>query len=162
MYLISAAVQLLRRYRDKTPSPASQMHWSIPFDQEAEEALFRSLIGGAIISLAEETGGTGDLVEVRKVLVDRESGFKFEIYADEHPPPHFHVLFGGESNSFSIVDATPLYPDGELRKYFKNIRKWHGSNRDKLVETWNRTRPTGCPVGLIQLKEETGAGAGAA
>jgi hypothetical protein len=135
------------------------MRWSILFNEQAEESLFRSLISGAIISLAEETGDSGDLVELRKALVGRESGFKFEIYADEHPPPHFHVFFGGESNSFSILDATPLYPEGDLRKYFKNIRKWHASNRDKLVETWNRTRPTGCPVGPIELNGERGAGA---
>jgi len=47
------------------------MRWSIPFDQQAEETLFRSLCGGAIISLAEETGDSGDLVELRKALVDR-------------------------------------------------------------------------------------------
>ena len=108
MYLISAAVRLLQRYFSKPPNLGLQMRWRIPFDPEAEETLFRSLSGGAIISLAEETGDTGDLVEFRKALVERVNGFKFVIFADEHPPPHFHVFFGGESNSFSIVDATPL------------------------------------------------------
>lgn len=127
------------------------MRWTIRFDENAEDELFRSLCGGAILELAEETGESGDVVELRKVLVDKVMGFRFQVYADEHPPPHFHVFFDGESNSYSILDAAPLYPSGGLKKYFKNIRKWHSANRSKLIETWNRTRPSDCPVGPILL-----------
>lgn len=127
------------------------MRWTVSFDEHAETELFESLCGGAIIELAEETGGNGDRVEVRKILVERAGGFKFHIYADEHSPPHFHVHFNGADDSFSIVDATPLHPDGQLKKYYKNIRRWHQTNRNKLIETWNRTRPIDCPVGAIKV-----------
>lgn len=125
------------------------MMWKVEFNEELVDNLFQSLRSGAIIELAEETGASGDLVELKKVLVDKADGFKFYIYSDEHPPPHFHVQFAAEKNSFSILDATPLHPNGGLKRYFKNIRKWHRSNRDKLVATWNSNRPVDCPVGLM-------------
>lgn len=125
------------------------MRWTVKFDDPAEDVLFHSLCGGAIIELAEETGGKADRVEFKKVLVEKSDGFKFYIYADEHPPPHFHVFFNGQENSFSILDAAPLHPGGGLKKYLKNIRKWHGSNRSRLIEVWNKSRPSDCPVGTI-------------
>jgi hypothetical protein len=35
-------------------------------------------------------------------------GLKMEIRSDEHPPPHFHVLYGNEDASFSIIDCQRL------------------------------------------------------
>ena len=84
-----------------------------------------------------------------KHLVGHLKGLKIEIFSDEHPPPHFRVKFSGESNSFRIADGSPIYPDGDLKKYFRNIKKWHAKNKQFLVQTWNDTRPSGCPVGKI-------------
>jgi Domain of unknown function (DUF4160) len=35
-------------------------------------------------------------------------GLAIKIWADEHPPPHFHVAYQGEDASFSILDCTRL------------------------------------------------------
>jgi len=82
--------------------------------------------------------------------VDHIGGLTVEIRADEHPPPHFHVTYGGEENSFRIDDGAPMHPQNGLKKYFRNINNWYKSNRQKLVDAWNNTRPSDCPVGSIR------------
>ena len=73
------------------------------------------------------------------------NGLKVEIFSDEHPPPHFRVFYAGETANFSIKNCEKL--NGGLRKWERNIRKWHASHKDELIATWNRTRPSDCPVG---------------
>lgn len=73
-------------------------------------------------------------------------GLRIDILAHEHPPPHFRVVYNGESNNFSLRDCTPLDGDG-LKRHFKRIRKWFRVHKPMLIERWNRFRPTGCPVG---------------
>jgi hypothetical protein len=81
-------------------------------------------------------------------LVSFTNGFKIEIFADEHPPPHFHVEYKQQKNTFRITDGAPMHGD-ELSRHFRIIRKWHAANRKKLIQRWNETRPADCPVGPI-------------
>jgi hypothetical protein len=104
---------------------------------------------GYIIELAEERDDGSELVYFQKALVGASGGLKMYIYANEHPPPHFHVEFSGEENSFRIDNAEPLYPDNGLKRWFKNIRKWHKEHKQELIDAWNRMRPEDCPVGKI-------------
>jgi Domain of unknown function (DUF4160) len=76
-------------------------------------------------------------------------GFKVEIFADEHPPPHFRVSHAGETANFSITDCKKL--NGGLHRYDRNIRTWHAANRAILIERWNTHRPTDCTVGPVKL-----------
>lgn len=92
-----------------------------------------------------------ELRSLNEEVVGRIGGLRVTIRADEHPPPHFHVEYNGENNSFSIEDGAPLYPSNGLKQYFRNISKWHSNNRDSLIAAWNRTRPDNCPVGPIPL-----------
>jgi len=92
--------------------------------------------------------------ELRQLLeeeIDRIGKLKVIIYSSEHPPPHFHVKYDGEENSFSISACSPLYPNGGLKQYFRNIKKWHSNNRTNLISAWNRLRPSDCPVGPIEI-----------
>lgn len=82
-------------------------------------------------------------------FVARLDGLKIEIFSKEHPPPHFRVIYNGESNNFSIKDCCPLNGIG-FGKFFKNFKKWHADNKQELINTWNRTRPSDCPVGQYQ------------
>jgi hypothetical protein len=95
-----------------------------------------------------EPGGEQKLRFTRE-LVARINGLKIEIYADEHVPPHFHVRSANIDAAFAIHDCALLKGtiDGKTRKL---IVYWHSKSRQKLVEVWNRTRPTDCPVGPIQ------------
>ncbi len=81
--------------------------------------------------------------------VGKLKGMKIEIFSDEHPPPHFRVKFGGETNCFHISNGEPMYPNA-LKPYYRNIKKWHKENKQGLIDMWNNTRPTDCPVGRYQ------------
>ena len=83
-----------------------------------------------------------------RALVEKINGLKIHIYADEHAPPHFHVVSPSIDAAFSIDDCTLLRGSVD-RKTRDLIVYWHGSARRKLVDFWNRTRPTDCPVGPI-------------
>jgi hypothetical protein len=77
--------------------------------------------------------------------VARVGPLKIEIFSDEHPPPHFRVSYQGQSANYTISDCTPI--NGGLGRFYKNIREWHAEYKQTLIEVWNRTRPTDCPVG---------------
>jgi hypothetical protein len=111
-------------------------------------------IQGEALTELQQCFNAGPLFEhgqrdTAKHFVAAPKGLKIEIFSNEHPPPHFRVKHGGETNSFRIDDGTPLKPNGDLMKYFRNVKKWHRKNKDLLIEKWNETRPSGCPVGMF-------------
>jgi hypothetical protein len=79
------------------------------------------------------------------LLIDRYAGLKIEVYADEHPPPHFHVRCAAGEASFRISDGAML--NGSLRSEARMIKAWHAKNKSKIVNAWNKSRPTNCSVG---------------
>jgi hypothetical protein len=86
---------------------------------------------------------------VSYLIVARVAGLSIKIWADEHPPPHFHVSYQGQDASFSIIDCTRLPDVKGLERYENKIRHWWKGNRTELIETWNSSRPTDCPVGPL-------------
>lgn len=116
--------------------------WRVDVPNEAADALLESLSLGPIVDEA----GRRLLTEAR---IDRFNGFSIDIFADEHPPPHFRVSYAGETANFRITDGEKL--NGGLDRYLRNIRKWQKENRDLLVDSWNRLRPTDCPVGAVRV-----------
>lgn len=87
-------------------------------------------------------------------LVAKVDGVRIVIQADEHPPPHFHVRHAGENASFRIDDGSRLPNVRGLEKFEHNIRAWWKDNRCTLIEVWNRTRPTDCVVGPMDVPPE--------
>jgi hypothetical protein len=116
--------------------------WTIPFDDE--ESLTRLCIALHPFEQEEEPGPRSDK-EYAYFMVGRFAGLKIIMFSREHPPPHFRVMCGGESADYRISDCEQL--EGGLRKHYKVIREWHAENKPKLIEVWNKTRPTDCPVG---------------
>ena len=123
------------------------------FTDECVSKLGESLDGGPIHRLKEETDGIHEEIFIQKQLVKRFGAFSVHIYADEHAPPHFHVEYNGDSNSFSIETGEPLHPNNGLSRYFRNVKKWYGGSKSILIETWNKTRPSNCVVGPICVDE---------
>jgi Domain of unknown function (DUF4160) len=82
-------------------------------------------------------------------IVARVSGLTIMIWADEHPPPHFHVRYQGEDASFSISKCERLASTEGLIRYERRIREWWESRQYDLIQKWNEMRPTDCPVGPI-------------
>lgn len=120
------------------------MDWIVDFNDECLDDLKSSLDTGPIYLFdGQEVQG------LNEELIASIGALKVYIYANEHPPPHFHVKYNGEENSFSIHDGNPLYPNNGLKMYFRNVKKWFKGNKEKLISSWNDNRPTDCPVGEI-------------
>jgi uncharacterized coiled-coil protein SlyX len=85
--------------------------------------------------------------EFLEALVERFKDVKIEIYANEHPPPHFHVKTNKGNASFTIADCALVDGDYFFSKRMKEIRVWHEKHRGELIECWNSSRPSDCPVG---------------
>ena len=92
---------------------------------------------------------SGDLrVFERRQLVHRVGNLKIEIFSREHAPPHFHLTGPDIDATFSIDDGTLL--TGSISStQRKRVDFWYHRSREKLIEVWNQTRPSDCPVGKI-------------
>jgi hypothetical protein len=82
-------------------------------------------------------------------LVAGVQGFKVEIFAKEHPPPHFRVAVGSSTANYTIEECSRISGNGEVLRYGNIVRDWWQENRHILVSTWNERRPSDCPVGRI-------------
>jgi hypothetical protein len=81
-------------------------------------------------------------------LVDRIRGLRIEIFPREHAPPHFHVKGGDIDAAFALSDCSLLY--GTISRRDEDlVRFWYARARGRLVDVWNATRPSDCPVGRV-------------
>lgn len=118
--------------------------WVIALDDEGAVARLKmALFLGDQANRAGPRGGRPE--ETLELLVDRFVGLRVEVFAREHPPPHFRVSCDRESANYRIADCVQL--NGGLRREYGTIREWHADNKQRLIDAWNRLRPTDCPVG---------------
>ncbi len=86
-----------------------------------------------------------------KQLVEKIGNLRIVIYPREHAPPHFHVRADKIDASFAIEDCKHLA--GNIpKKEERLVQYWYARCGDRLIEIWNRTRPTNCVVGPITKK----------
>ncbi len=107
-------------------------------DEEAVQELTESFREGPII----DDQGRRPMNEAQ---VDRVNGLKIEVFADEHPPPHFRVTYQGLTANYRISDCGQI--NGGLARFYRNVRRWHTKHKTTLIDAWNQRRPTNCPVG---------------
>ncbi|RWC00706.1 DUF4160 domain-containing protein [Mesorhizobium sp.] len=79
----------------------------------------------------------------------RISGLRAEVRSDEHPPPHFHVIYDGEDASYSLQTGLRLPGKVGLERYDGLIYKWWSQNRRHIAISWNKSRPSDCQVGPV-------------
>lgn len=79
------------------------------------------------------------------LLLDKVKGLRIEVYAREHPPPHFRVSFDNQAACFKISDCKRI--NGKLDRYLTTIERWHLEHKQDLISTWDNLRPGGCTVG---------------
>ena len=72
-------------------------------------------------------------------IVGTVDGAKLYMYPNDHPPPHFHVLF---AEYRAVIDIrTGKLTEGELPKAkLRAILNWAKPRRGKLLEAWNITQ----------------------
>lgn len=93
----------------------------------------------------------GVVIETRK-RVDNIGNLKIEIYPKEHAPCHFHVKDKNIDAYFKIENCELI--KGKIsNENIDKVRDWYNKfdSKQKLIDVWNETRPTNCPVG--QYKE---------
>jgi len=75
-----------------------------------------------------------------KKVVGRVKNMTFEIYTNDHNPPHFHVKADNYKAKFRIVD--PIKLDGDMPTFMiKIILSWANTHQDRLIKIWNESRP---------------------
>jgi len=79
------------------------------------------------------------------LLLDTIKGLRVEVYAREHPPPHFRVSFDNQAACFQISDCKRI--NGKLDRYRTVIERWHAEHKHDLISTWDNLRPSSCTVG---------------
>jgi hypothetical protein len=97
----------------------------------------------------------GELVLLEnRALVEHVRGLKIEVYPREHAPPHFHVRSAKVNASFSIANCERL--EGYIPSFEElKVRYWYKSAKPKLIDAWNATRPSDCPVGpYVEITEK--------
>lgn len=64
-------------------------------------------------------------------------GIVIEMYYGDHPPPHFHAHYSGDSAKVEI--ATGEVIAGSLPpRALRLVREWIGQHRRELEENWQR------------------------
>jgi len=67
--------------------------------------------------------------------ISRFYGIVIAIYYRDHPPPHFHAKYGGQTGVFSIENLRLI--EGRLpRRVISLVLEWAFEHRSKLVENW--------------------------
>lgn len=120
--------------------------WVVDIDVALVEELAESIRQGPVLEIKD-----GEAMRMlTEETVARIEGLKVEIFANEHPPPHFRVKYQGSTANFTIEDCTRMNGSGQILRFEKNVKHWWSTNKTKLIETWNRLRPSDCPVGKYQ------------
>jgi hypothetical protein len=64
-------------------------------------------------------------------------GIVIEMYFGDHPPPHFHARYGGDTAKIEI--ATGVVIAGSLPgRALRLVREWMEGHRDELEANWER------------------------
>lgn len=66
-------------------------------------------------------------------------------YFEDHPPPHFHIRYGGGEVAVAILSGTAI--DGALpRRLARIVREWTQDHRDELYANWDRVQRDLSPI----------------
>lgn len=101
--------------------------------------------------------GVLDITDDGRILYGRRrvatiGSLKIDIRSDEHAPPHFHVIGPDIDAAFSINDCSLLKGNIGDRD-FRIVKFWFRASKDRLVQIWNETRPSDCPVALLKTNK---------
>lgn len=78
-------------------------------------------------------------------------GIVIQMFWREHPPPHFHALYGEYEVQIDLSDLSVLR--GTLpRRAMALVLEWAAEHRDELMEDWNLCSRLQTPRRIEPLK----------
>jgi hypothetical protein len=138
--LLTGLLALAREFAAKPTEPTPvEREDVVEFQDETALGHLRKLLSAA------EPRNARPADDALELVLDRLGSLRIEVFAREHPPPHFRVICGKESANYRIADCHQL--NGGLRRHHRIVKEWHARNKAILIEAWNRRRPSDCPVG---------------
>ena len=63
-------------------------------------------------------------------------GIVIQIYWHDHPPPHFHALYG-EHEALIDMRSLEVMEGGPPRRALALVLEWAGLHRSELLEDWH-------------------------
>lgn len=64
-------------------------------------------------------------------------GISIRMYFDDHHPPHFHAIYGGNEAEIGIDPIT--FRCGKLpRRALGMVMEWASEHQQELLDNWNR------------------------
>ena len=96
---------------------------------------------------------------VIEFIYPKVTAAKLEIFANEHPPPHFRVTYDHRNANYSLRDGKRLSGNAPIGLKDRQVLKWWKQHRIELVNLWNQTRPYDCPVGVMVIPSDWKEGA---
>jgi len=83
--------------------------------------------------------------------ISRYFGIIIRMYFDDHPPPHFHAIYGQDQIQVSINPITILR--GSLpRRAESMVFEWAALHQQELMDNWNRLNNDQSPEKIKPLK----------
>ncbi len=83
--------------------------------------------------------------------ISRYFGIIIRMYFDDHPPPHFHAIYGQDQIQVSINPITVLR--GSLpRRAESMVFEWAALHQQELMDNWNRLDSNQSPRKIKPLK----------
>jgi len=83
--------------------------------------------------------------------ISRFYGISIRLFANEHPPPHFHAVYG---EFVAVVNIhTGAVERGDLPPRARGlVTEWATLHRDDLLAAWNRLRAGQTPGKIEPLR----------
>src|SRR5438309_9985456 len=102
--------------------------WILNFDDDDLLAELRNELKAPSSGMDNYFSGRSFNPDRIELLVARTISpiLKIEVFANEHPPPHFRVNYAGETANYRISDCQQL--NGGWSRHCRVIRNWHSIN----------------------------------
>ncbi|MFH1321088.1 MAG: DUF4160 domain-containing protein [Bacteroidota bacterium] len=81
--------------------------------------------------------------------ISRFFGIIITMYADDHPPPHFHARYG-EYNARFEIESGDLMEGSFPKKQLRLIQAWTELHRDELIENWEESQKDNPEINKIE------------
>jgi hypothetical protein len=83
--------------------------------------------------------------------VSRFYGIVVRMYYDEHPPPHFHVVYQ-EAEATLRIDTLELAHGKLPRRALSLVREWAVAHRTELLQNWHRAETGQAVLAIAPLE----------